>query len=62
LAGHVRSAVDPWLVATSIVGQLRGIALQYLVDPGQVDLPGLSQALPMQWRAALEAPATPFCR
>lgn len=58
-AGHVRLDADPWLVATSVVGQLRGIALQYLVDPGSVDLPGLSQALAMQWRAALEAPSGP---
>ncbi len=40
-------------VATAVVGQLRGIALQRLLDPGSVDTETLRRSVTGQWRRAL---------
>ncbi|MBE1495956.1 AcrR family transcriptional regulator [Amycolatopsis lexingtonensis] len=40
-------------VATAVVGQLRGIALQRLLDPGSVDTEALRRTVTGQWRRAL---------
>lgn len=40
-------------VATAVVGQLRGIALQRLLDPGSVDTEALRRSVTGQWRRAL---------
>jgi AcrR family transcriptional regulator len=40
-------------VAVAVVGQLRGIALQYLLDPGAVDTGRLRRAVSEHWRRSL---------
>jgi AcrR family transcriptional regulator len=40
-------------VAVAVVGQLRGIALQYLLDPGAVDTGRLRRAVSGHWRRSL---------
>ena len=40
-------------VATAVVGQLRGIALQRLLDPASVDTEVLRRSVTGQWRRAL---------
>ena len=45
--------VDAATTAFAIVGQLRGIALQRLVDPAAVDVRTLAPAVAAQWRRAL---------
>ncbi|MGK3208716.1 TetR/AcrR family transcriptional regulator [Amycolatopsis sp. MEPSY49] len=40
-------------VATAVVGQLRGIALQRLLDPESVDTEALRRSVTGQWRRAL---------
>ncbi|MEV1296180.1 TetR/AcrR family transcriptional regulator [Pseudonocardia sp. NPDC049635] len=40
-------------VATAVVGQLRGIALQRLLDPAGVDTEALRRSVTTQWRRAL---------
>ena len=40
-------------VATAVVGQLRGIALQRLLDPGSFDTEALRRSVTGQWRRAL---------
>lgn len=42
--GTVDSAVDPSAGAVALVGMLRGVVAQYLVDPDAVDLPAAAQA------------------
>jgi AcrR family transcriptional regulator len=51
--GTVRPDVDPAGVAVAIVGQLRGIGLQRLLDPAAVDTERLRHAVTDQWRRAL---------
>jgi AcrR family transcriptional regulator len=51
--GTVRADVDPAGVAVAIVGQLRGIGLQRLLDPAAVDTERLRHAVTDQWRRAL---------
>lgn len=56
--GTIRSDVVPAHVAIAVVGQLRGIGLQRLLDPQAVDTEQLRQPVTEQWRRALtESPA-----
>ena len=48
---HPDTSVDD--VAVAVVGQLRGIALQYLLDPGAVDTGRLRRAVSEYWRQSL---------
>jgi AcrR family transcriptional regulator len=56
-AGIVDGTVDPGVspaeVAIAIVGQLRGIALQRLLDPQSVDTERLRRSVTGHWRRAL---------
>ncbi|MDD7938415.1 TetR/AcrR family transcriptional regulator [Actinomycetospora lutea] len=54
-AGDVRSDADPDAVAVAVVGQLRGIGMQRLVDPEGVDTERLRHDVTDQWRRALRA-------
>ncbi|MBE8523493.1 TetR family transcriptional regulator [Amycolatopsis sp. H6(2020)] len=51
--GSIEASVSPGEVATAVVGQLRGIALQRLLDPGSVDTEALRRSVTGQWRRAL---------
>ena len=51
--GTVAPDVDPADTAVAVVGQLRGIALQRLVDPAAVDADRLARVVAVQWRRAL---------
>jgi len=53
--GRVRDDLDPHEVAVAVLGQLRGIGIQRLVDPGQVDVERLRHSVTAQWRRALQA-------
>lgn len=54
--GDVRPDVEPDDVAIAIVGQLRGIGLQRLLDPGAVETARLRHAVADHWRRALRVP------
>jgi AcrR family transcriptional regulator len=56
--GTIRTDVEPDEVAIAIVGQLRGIGLQRLLDPGAVDTERLRRSVTQHWRRAL-TPAQP---
>ncbi|SFS78710.1 TetR/AcrR family transcriptional regulator [Saccharopolyspora flava] len=56
--GAVRADADPADVAVAVVGQLRGIGMQYLLDPDAVDLDRLGDEVTDHWRRAL-APDEP---
>lgn len=49
----IRADVVPEEAAIAIVGQLRGIGLQRLLDPGAVDTERLRRSVTEQWRRAL---------
>ena len=51
--GTVDPGVSPAGTAVAIVGQLRGIALQRLLDPGCVDLGQLRRSVTGYWDRAL---------
>ncbi|WP_344421187.1 TetR/AcrR family transcriptional regulator [Amycolatopsis minnesotensis] len=53
--GTVRADADPRDVAVSVLGQLRGIGLQRLLDPDAVDARRLGRAIGDQWCRALSA-------
>lgn len=53
---HPDTSVDD--VAVAVVGQLRGIALQYLLDPGAVDTGRLRRAVSEYWRRSLDVHRT----
>lgn len=61
-AGIADGSIDPDVradeVATAVVGQLRGIALQRLLDPGSVDTEALRRSVTGQWRRVLGRAAT----
>lgn len=61
-AGIADGRIDPDVradeVATAVVGQLRGIALQRLLDPGSVDTEALRRSVTGQWRRVLGRAAT----
>lgn len=52
-AKDIRPDVDAGVTAVAILGQLRGIALQRLLDPAAVDTERLRRAVREQWRRAL---------
>lgn len=52
-AGTIDAEVAANEVATAVVGQLRGIALQRLLDPESVDTEALRRSVTDQWRRAL---------
>ncbi|MEU4251578.1 TetR/AcrR family transcriptional regulator [Amycolatopsis sp. NPDC026612] len=52
-AGTIDASADADEVAIAVVGQLRGIALQRLLDPGSVDTERLRHSVTGQWRRAL---------
>ncbi|MCQ8193160.1 TetR/AcrR family transcriptional regulator [Streptomyces rugosispiralis] len=54
--GDVRADVDPDDVAIAILGQLRGIGLQCLLDPHTVDIARLRHTVTDHWRRALRVP------
>lgn len=51
--GTVDPAVGPAETAVAVVGQLRGIALQRLLDPGSIDLGQLRHSVTGYWDRAL---------
>ena len=53
-AGDVRADADPDAVAVAVVGQLRGIGMQRLLDPEAVDTERLRHTVTAQWRRALQ--------
>ncbi|MDT7797401.1 MAG: hypothetical protein QOI78_834 [Actinomycetota bacterium] len=60
-AGIADGTIDPEVgagdVAVAVVGQLRGIALQRLLDPRSIDTEQLRRSVTAFWRRALGAPA-----
>ncbi|MFC5142694.1 TetR/AcrR family transcriptional regulator [Actinomycetospora rhizophila] len=54
-AGEIRADADPEAVAVALVGQLRGIGMQRLVDPEGVDTERLRGDVTEQWRRALRS-------
>ncbi len=60
-AGIADGTIDPGAgsddVAVAVVGQLRGIALQRLLDPRSVDTEQLRRSVTGFWRRALSRPA-----
>ncbi|MFD8364018.1 TetR/AcrR family transcriptional regulator [Streptomyces hygroscopicus] len=53
--GDVRPDAEPDGVAVAIVGQLRGVGMQLLLNPHSVDTARLSHTVTDQWRRALRA-------
>lgn len=53
--GDVRPDAEPDGVAVAIVGQLRGVGMQLLLNPHSVDTARLSHTVTDQWRRALLA-------
>jgi AcrR family transcriptional regulator len=51
--GAIRPEVVPDEVAIAVVGQLRGVGLQRLLDPGVVDTERLRRSVTEHWRRAL---------
>jgi AcrR family transcriptional regulator len=51
--GAIRPDVVPDEVAITVVGQLRGVGLQRLLDPGAVDTERLRRSVTAHWRRAL---------
>ncbi|WP_438493114.1 TetR/AcrR family transcriptional regulator [Streptomyces asiaticus] len=54
--GDVRTDIDPDDVAIAVLGQLRGIGLQHLLDPRTVDTARLRHTVTDYWRRALRVP------
>jgi AcrR family transcriptional regulator len=54
--GDVRTDIEPDAVAVAVVGQLRGIGLQLLLDPHAVDTARLRHTVTDHWRRALRVP------
>jgi AcrR family transcriptional regulator len=54
--GTVHPDLVPGDVAVAVVGQLRGIGLQRLLDPQAVDIERLRRSVTEQWRRALGDP------
>lgn len=53
--GTIRADINPQDVAVAVLGQLRGIGMQRLLDPDAVDTHRLSHAVAQQWRQTLSA-------
>jgi AcrR family transcriptional regulator len=56
--GTIRPDVVPDEVAIAVVGQLRGVGLQRLLDPRAVDTERLRRSITEHWRRALAVPGT----
>jgi AcrR family transcriptional regulator len=56
--GTIRPDVVPDEVAIAVVGQLRGVGLQRLLDPQAVDTQRLRRSVTEHWRRALAVPGT----
>ncbi|WP_410575104.1 TetR/AcrR family transcriptional regulator [Amycolatopsis sp. cmx-4-61] len=56
--GTIDPGAEPAGVAVAVVGQLRGIALQRLLDPGSVDPESLRRSVSEHWRRALGVPSS----
>ncbi len=56
--GTIRPDAAPGEVAVEVVGQLRGIGLQRLLDPQAVDIGGLHHTVTEHWRRALSVRQT----
>ena len=56
--GTIRPDASPGEVAVEIVGQLRGIGLQRLLDPPAVNIERLHHTVTEHWRRALARPDT----
>jgi AcrR family transcriptional regulator len=56
--GTIRPDLIPAEVAVAVVGQLRGIGLQRLLDPRAVDTERLRHTVTEHWRRALGTPTT----
>jgi AcrR family transcriptional regulator len=56
--GTIRPDVVPDEVAIAVVGQLRGVGLQRLLDPQAVDTQRLRRSVTEHWRRALAVPET----
>ncbi|MCW2863518.1 MAG: regulatory protein TetR, partial [Actinoallomurus sp.] len=54
--GTIRPDLIPAEVAVAVVGQLRGIGLQRLLDPQAVDTERLRHTVTEHWRRALGTP------
>jgi AcrR family transcriptional regulator len=54
--GTIRPDAEPDEVAIAVVGQLRGVGLQRLLDPQAVDTGRLRLSITEHWRRALAAP------
>ena len=52
--GTIDGSVSAAETATAVVGQLRGIALQRLLDPGSVETEALRRSVTGYWRRALQ--------
>ena len=57
-AGTIRPDAVPDEIAIAVVGQLRGIGLQRLLDPGAVDPERLRRSVTEHWSRALAPPHT----
>jgi AcrR family transcriptional regulator len=53
--GTIRPDLDPADVAVAVLGQLRGLGMQRLLDAETVDTERLSRTVTEQWRRALSA-------
>ncbi len=56
--GTIRPDAAPGEVAVEVVGQLRGIGLQRLLDPQAVDIERLHHTVTEHWRRALSVRQT----
>jgi hypothetical protein len=56
--GTIRPGASPGEVAVEVVGQLRGIGLQRLLDPQAVDIERLHRTVTEHWRRALSVRQT----
>lgn len=56
--GSIRPDAEPTDVAVAVLGQLRGIGFQQLLDPAAVDLERLRRSVAEQWRLALTTEAS----
>lgn len=55
-AGHIDPTLDAAAVAVAVLGQLRGIGFQRLLDPEDIDVDQLRHAITDHWRRALRGP------
>lgn len=57
--GEIASDVDPEMFGLILLGTLRGVTAQSLIDPEHVDLPALGEMLIRIFRQGIAAPAAP---